>query len=122
VAVGALVAAVLAVFAVDVLADATQSRPDRITAGQVTVLDVEIEHRRDRPTLDTAAALWAACHQVIPRQTELLSLTEPAPGVARLTMDPALGEHGRRRFTGCLEDAVLDNVAARVVSVRATNR
>ena len=35
-----------------------------------------------------------------------------------MTITPALGEHGRKRLEGCLEDVTLDRVIGHVTDVR----
>ena len=43
---------------------------------------------------------------------------EVTEGRFRLLTEPAIGEHSWRRLQGCLEDATIDRVKARVVSKR----
>jgi hypothetical protein len=112
--------ATLGVAGIDVLADATQTRPDATLPGSTTVIELEIHHNRDRPVMQSASALWGIGSMVIPRNTDLLSLVAVAPDRVRLVLSPALGTHARQRFVGAVEDAVIDNVVARVVSVRST--
>lgn len=116
--VGALVAVAVTAIAIDVVADATQTRPEAAIAGHVTVIDVEIHHKRNRPVLQSAEALWAAARMTIPRGTELVSLTETGDQRVRMVLSPALGTHARRRVTGALEDASIDNVSSHVVSLQ----
>jgi hypothetical protein len=37
-----------------------------------------------------------------------------------MTVTPALGEHGRKRFEGCLEDVTLDRVIGHVTDIRTS--
>ncbi len=98
------------------LAGATQSRPDRVSGeGNEILLSV-----RTRTGLDpdgAAPALWAACQHTV-RHTRLVVLSPVGPAQYRLEVAPAVGELGRRRLVGCLEDATLDRVVADVLSVR----
>jgi len=113
---------ILAVASLDVLADATQTRPDAVAAGQMTVIDLDVHHKRERPPVQTAEALWGGATMVVPRSTQLVSLTQISEDRVRLVVTPALGTHARRRLRGALEDAVIDNVGARVVSMRTVDR
>jgi hypothetical protein len=38
----------------------------------------------------------------------------------RVTITPAIGEHGENRLVGCLEDLTLDRVVGDVVDISAT--
>ena len=118
-----LVVVVVAVAALaaglDVLADLTQDRADRIPAGSRSEIVVAVRHRSTGPAeLRTAEGLWGACQGTVWQQ-----LTEPGVvglgnGRFLLTTSPAVGEHAWRRLQGCLEDVTLDRVRAEVVSKR----
>ncbi|MGH9223231.1 MAG: hypothetical protein ACRD2W_05495 [Acidimicrobiales bacterium] len=101
------------------LADATQSRPDPVSgAGTHVVMSV-----RTRAGLDAdlaVASLWAACQPTV-RATRLTALTLLGHGRYRLELSPGIGDHGRRRLVGCLEDATIERVLAQVESVRASS-
>jgi hypothetical protein len=105
------------VFGVDALADRTQNRPDRPQPGSSSEIVLAVEARgRQRSPIYAAHSLWGAC-----RGTVTQSLAEPgplevAPGRIKLVTEPALGPHAWRRLRGCLEDATVDLVRARVVS------
>lgn len=98
------------------LADATQSRPDpRSADGTDVVVSV-----RTRASLDAdlaVASLWAACQPTV-RATRLTALSPLGHGRYRLELSPGVGDHGRRRLVGCLEDATIERVVAHVEEVR----
>ena len=117
-----VVVAVAAVAAgLDVLADLTQDRPDRIPPGSRSEIVVDVRHRSaDTASLRTAQGLWGACQGTVWQQ-----LTEPGVvglghGRFLLTTSPAVGEYAWRRLQGCLEDMTVDRVRAEVVSKRDT--
>ncbi len=117
--VAAVVVALLGVTAIDVLADATQNRPDVERAG-TTVVDLEISTKGGgAPTMSEAAeALWAACRALLPAHITRVSLTPvlpTRPDRQRLRLDGVVGQNARRRFVGCLEDATIDRSQARVI-------
>ena len=116
---GALLAlAGLAAFpAVGLLADATQTRPDPHPDRTTVELDVWVRDAR-QPATAEAAALRAACQGRA--RLDHVEVTAAAPGRARLVMTGVMGEHARRKFTGCLEDATLDGVQAAVVGISTT--
>lgn len=112
-AVAALVAAV------DVLADLTQDRPDRVLPGSRSeiVLDVD-SHDRGGSALLSAQGLWGACQGTVRHRLLDPGVVEVSDGRFRLFTEPALGEHSWRRLQGCLEDTTLDKVRAHVVAKR----
>ncbi len=115
----ALVAAVF--FGVDALADRTQNRPDRPRPGSSSEIVLAVEARgRQRSPVYAAESLWGACRGTVSQSLAEPGPTEVAPGRVRLVTEPALGPHAWRRLRGCLEDATLDLVRARVVSKHDT--
>ena len=111
------VAAIIA--GVDVLADLTQDRPDRIRPGSQTEIVLKVASR-DRTGSDLLAAqgLWGACQGTVHQRLTEPGVVEVAEGRFRLVTEPELGEHAWRRLQGCLEDVTLDRVKGHVVSKR----
>jgi hypothetical protein len=116
IAIGVLVAG--GWFAVDKLADATQTRPDHRPAGSRTEIVFAVETKRYRQSTETAAqALWGTCSTTV--SSSLVSGVEAlGGGDFRIVLTPALGKHARERVLGCLDDLTLDRVRSRVESVR----
>jgi len=112
-----LLAVAALVGGIDALADLTQDRPDSVVPGSRTEIVVEVQSR-DRTGSDVLSAqgLWGACQGNVWQKLAEPGVVELADGRFRLTTEPALGEHAWRRLQGCLEDATLDRVKARVVS------
>ncbi len=118
---GLLVVLALAgvVMGIDVLADLTQDRPDRVLPGSRSEVLLEVDSRdRTGSELLSAQGLWGACQGTVYQKLAEPGVTQVAEGRFRLLTDPALGEHAWRRLQGCLEDATLDRVKARVLSKR----
>ena len=117
-----LVLVVLTIGSVDVLADATQSRPDPVRTGEVTEFVIAVEEDRFGPgEAAAAAALWAVCAA----QTTSRPTTDGGPealgdGRYRVVLAPAVGEHDQRKLVGCLEDLTIDRVRGDVVAFRHT--
>ncbi len=110
--------AVAALFAgIDLLADMTQDRPDRVLPGSRSEIVVEVSSR-DRTGSDLLAAqgLWGACQGNVWQRLTEPGAVEVADGRFRFTTEPAVGEHSWRRLQGCLEDTTLDRVKGHVVS------
>ena len=110
--------AVAALFAgIDLLADMTQDRPDRVLPGSRSEIVLEVSSR-DRTGSDLLAAqgLWGACQGNVWQRLTEPGVVEVADGRFRLTTEPAVGEHSWRRLQGCLEDTTLDRVKGHVVS------
>jgi hypothetical protein len=121
-AVAALAAAVMGTLGVIGLADLTQNRPDPVEAGTATVVTFEVA-TRDYQRGDGAAAraLWAVCSATVGGEvSEATPVTSATPGTDAgysVTIAPAIGENGRKRLVGCLEDATLDRVMGHVQSI-----
>jgi hypothetical protein len=106
----------LAVAGINLLADASESRPEALDAQRTTVVDLSIDQKRtQRSDATVAEAFWIACRNTVPPEAQLVGTAEITGG-ARLTIDRGLGELRRRRLFGCIEDATLDLVRASVTS------
>jgi hypothetical protein len=113
----ALLAAGLAVALVMELAEMTQNRHDSDRHDGTSTLVLIVSTKRGFDTELAAHSLWAACQPTV-RANRLVALDHDADGEhLALAVEPALGEHARRRLVGCLEDATVDLVSAHVVSV-----
>ena len=98
-----------------VLSDATQNRPDVRPAGSVTTVDFTVSTRDYMRGEDAAAApLWTVCSATI--GGDISPVPEPVGDAWRVTVSPKVGEHGRSRLVGCLEDVTLDRVLGNVVA------
>lgn len=103
--------------AVDLVADATQSRSSPAAPGAMEIT-MEVSVRGRTAGVDaTAEALWVACRNVLNRQVVAGTPAAIGDGLYRFRVTPAAGEHARRRLVGCLEDATLDRVTADVVGI-----
>lgn len=101
----------------DVLADLTQDRPDRIPAGSRSEIVLDVRHRStDDAAHRTAQGLWGACQGTVWQQLAEPGVVDLGGGRFLLATSPAVGEHAWRRLQGCLEDMTVDRVRATVVS------
>jgi hypothetical protein len=105
----------LLVAAVNVVADATQSRPSARVPDTSTVIELAVDQRRPAPAIEAAEALAVACQGTLHADSEFAAIVPAGSSHVRLTVTPALSELRRRRLFGCLQDATLDLVQARVV-------
>jgi hypothetical protein len=102
------------------LAELTQNRPDPVEAGSATVVTFDVD-TRDYQRGDGAAAqaLWAVCSATV--GGDVSGVPTPAEEAVddgyTVTISPAIGENGRKRLVGCLEDATLDRVMGHVQSI-----
>lgn len=107
--------------AIDALGDLTQNRPELdVSPGVQGAVTLEIT-REGWPRSDVTAArsLWHACMQTVSPNFRATSFVDQGNGVVTMYLTPAPGESAERRLRGCLNDATLDNVLARVVSFSA---
>lgn len=118
-----LALAVALVVGVGVLMDATQNRPDDPAPGSSSMLAFTVS-TRDFPGGEQTAArtLMAVCAATV--DDAIISVpaqaAEADDDTWRVTITPALGEHGRKRLEGCLEDVTLDRVVGHVADVRTS--
>ena len=119
--VGAL--AVVGWSAVDVLADLTQTRPEQLRSGSQSEIVLQVSSRAGPAHEDAAARLlWDSCrHQLRGRRDVGNGPVRTSGGHYRLVVSPALGKHSGRRLTGCLQDARVDFVLARVAALRVVS-
>lgn len=103
--------------AIDVLADATQARPDPDLEGFASVLELEVSAADGVAGRADADALVVACRPRLPAGAEVTRTEAIGEGRVQLTIEPALGRTGMRRYQGCLEDATIDLVEAEVIWV-----
>lgn len=103
---------------IDVVADATQTRPDRLERGVTTIVDVRLRGARasERPTAH-AADLFAACRNVFSRDVPTAAVLDRGAGRVRVVLDSDIGRHGRERLEGCLQDTTIDRLQAVVTEV-----
>jgi hypothetical protein len=121
-----LALAVAGVVGIGALMDATQNRPDDPPPGSTSTLAFTVSTRDFPGGAQTAArTLMAVCAATVDDATISVpaQAREAADAVDRawhVTITPALGEHGRKRLEGCLEDVTLDRVIGHVTDVRTS--
>jgi hypothetical protein len=94
----------------EILEEQLETREDRLVPGSRSELTVDV--RVARGPVDTAAStLVHACAWTVPdHAVSLDGPTGDGDGRYAVTVEPALEEHGRRKFVGCLEDGTIDRV------------
>ena len=116
----ALVLAVLVgTVGVDVLSDATQTRPDTLVAGSESLVTIEIRTNGSIRGLHAARSLWGTCQGTVPNDLAGEGIRALGGNRFSFRLEPALGKNGERRLRGCLSDATIDNIQNRVVSVES---
>ncbi len=118
-ATGLALATLGTVSAIDFVADRTQSRPDTRVSGAIT--EIELELRGELASRNPQRAfehLWSVCTG--PDVFRLRSLPDPdvahrAAGYVHVRLQTDVGANGMERLRGCLNDATIDKVQARVV-------
>jgi len=115
-AAGALVIAIW--LFIDVLADATQTRPEAVNEEAITLLELHFrgEHAVADPTRN-AEALVGACTADFRRAIDAIGISELGGGRVRVVLDADMGHDASTRLRGCLEDTTIDRVQANVVSM-----
>jgi|RhiMethySRZTD1v2_1073278.scaffolds.fasta_scaffold535334_3 hypothetical protein len=114
------VAAVLVV-GVKVMMEATQNRPDDPPPGSSSSIEFRVSAADfQRGDEAAATALWAVCAATVDGTTS--ALPEPVGSGFRVSVTPALGEHGTKRLVGCLEDLTLDRMTGEVLTIQTNRR
>lgn len=119
VGVAATVVAIGVGAAIDVVADATQTRPDRLDDGATTVVDLQFRGARalENPTRHASDLVRVCAAQSFDREIPEMGVIDSGPGSARVVLDGDLGEHGAVRLRGCLEDTTLERIQATVIDL-----
>ena len=106
---------------IDELGDMTQSRPDVMDPDAQTVIDVEVRGSvASQDPERVVGHLWSVCTSpdvFRTRQLPVPVVEHHATGVTRIVVDTDIGAHGIDRLRGCLNDAKMEKVQARVVGV-----
>lgn len=110
-----LLLTVLALYAgIEALENLTQNRPDAISGGSTTMeLEIYLRNEGVGSTELAAESLWATCSWTVASKLTEINVSSSA---ATLTVEPALGKYSTRRLNGCLQDATIDGLQARVVN------
>ncbi len=92
--------------------------PEEPTPGRREMV-IEVDARRVAvEATDTVAALAVYCREQMQAPIVVDSVEYVSQYEARLTVYPRLAPQAQRRYTGCLQDLVMDRHLARVLSVR----
>ena len=104
---------------IDVVADATQTRPDRLVEDTTTVIDLDFRGQRATadPTRHASDLIRVCTSQSFLREIPEMAVLDLGATGARVLLAADLGEHGAARVRGCLEDTTLEQIQATVVSV-----
>ena len=118
----ALVAlSVVVVYGIKVLGDLTQNRPDAPATAGSGLITLDIERRGyGRSDLTAARSLWGACSVTLSSRFQATSFSQVGPEKVAFVIEPSLGSNAQRRLRGCLDDALIDNMQAHVISLVTT--
>jgi hypothetical protein len=110
-------AVAIGVLAVLALFELTSNQPDELVPGSTSELVLSIETKPPLTKRQGATSLISVCmlraheHQVVGQRA--------APNDNFVyVIEPAFGEHSRKRVVGCLEDATIERVLGDVTEVR----
>ncbi len=120
---GVLGATVAATGALDAVADAIQTRPDPVDDSVQTTIELQL---LGEPALRNpqrrATELWGSCSHVLHNRGAGATIEQLGAGRVSVVVPTSVGGHGEARVRGCLQDALVDKVQARVVSIHTTTR
>ena len=95
----------------------TKNQPDPIIRGSQSEVVLSVSTKPPLTERQGASSLWAVC-LLRAHQHRLVDQREDGDGEQVYVIEPALGEHARRRIVGCLEDATIERVLGDVTEVR----
>lgn len=111
--------------AIDWVADRTQTRPDVLSAGVTTHIELQLHGEVVAHDPERAFGhLWSLCTgpDVFRRRQLPMPVVEHGPpGRFRLEIAAHVGEHSMARLRGCLNDATLDKVRGQVVRMETAS-
>jgi hypothetical protein len=99
------------------LLQATKNEPDEIVPGSRSEIVLDVSTKPPLTERQGARSLWAVC-LLRAHQYRLVGQHRNADDQTVYVVEPALGEHARRRVVGCLEDALIERVLGDVKEVR----
>jgi hypothetical protein len=104
---------------IDVVADATQTRPDQLVRDTTTVIDLEFRGERATadPTRHASDLVRVCASQSFVREIPEMAVLDLGTTGARVLLAADLGDHGATRLRGCLEDTTLERIQASVVNL-----
>ncbi|MGH8976660.1 MAG: hypothetical protein ACRDV7_01200 [Acidimicrobiia bacterium] len=109
---------VVGAFGIKVIGDATQTRPDERHRDRMTSVVVHLEGKSYRQSLDVAAqALYGKCSATVGGNLVDPGIERLSSGQYRFAMTPSLGEHGKERLFGCINDLSIERLRSNVESV-----
>jgi hypothetical protein len=105
-------------FGIKVIGDATQTRPDERHGDRKTTVVIHLEGKHYRQSLDVAAqALYGKCAATVAGDLVDPGIERLRPGRYRFAMTPSLGDHGKERLLGCINDLSIERLRSNVESV-----
>ena len=117
--VGLAAVGIASVLGVVALADATKFEGQTEASGSTRVVFSVDTKNYHHPEHEAANTLWFTCVSAVSwdESTPPRLVGDPSEGEYAAAVSPALGEDSRRRLRGCLEDATVDRISARVRSI-----
>jgi hypothetical protein len=117
---GALVVIIGMGYMIDAVADATQTRPDEISEDVITVIDVRLAGMRALTSPEVHAQdLYRTCASGNFADSLPDALVVPLNDTdIRYVVHADMGDRGKIRFEGCIEDVPIQEVQATVLSIK----
>lgn len=113
----AAAAVAIATMGIDALADATQTRPDTVLRDTTSSVVVSVDSGSARSAITSTKALWGACTTQLGGGFKAVGMTDIGNGDVQILVTPRIGTYAERRLRGCVGDATIDRIVARVRSV-----
>jgi hypothetical protein len=104
----------------DWLEDSLETRPDIQREHVSTVISVEMRGARSTAwPAQAAATLWGTCSHVLHGKVGPAMIDDLGDGRFDITVPTYIGTYAEGRMRGCLEDALVDRVQARVIGLES---
>ena len=105
-----------------VVRDQLQSRPERDDPSSVDFARVRVQTRLGLDADTAIEGVWAYCHTTVDGTRLARPIARIDDDVFELVLEPSMGSQARRRFTGCVNDGIVDRARTELESIERVPR
>ena len=117
-----LAIATVAIAIVLVVREQLQSRPEPDDATSVDYARVRVRTHFGLDESIVIESVWAHCHATIDGTRLARPITRLGDEEFELVLEPSMGEQARRRFSGCVNDGIVDRAQTHLLSLARVPR
>jgi hypothetical protein len=102
--------------------DRLQSRPERDDTSSVDFARVRVQTRLGLDAGIVIEGVWAYCHATVDGTRLARPIARIDDTMFELVLEPSMGSQARRRFTGCVNDGIIDRAKTELESIERVPR